>query len=467
MQPSSPRLSFDRGTLRIDGVARSAVQFALACGCDWDPRVDAWRCEAIRASAVERALKATYGADWTNAIEFLRAPALDASRLPSLRPEQTEAVTQWEKAGRRGQVIMPTGTGKTVVALAAIAAARVSTLIVAPIRDLMYQWHRRILKDLGYDAGVIGDNQHVIRPISVTTYDSAYIHMAQLGDRFEFLVFDEEHHLSGACVREAAILSAAPLRLGLTARPWRADGRHTELETLVGPVVYEMPFDAARRNRLADFDVIRIPVALHEEEQETFDRCSRLIRDVIAERRRQNPRFTRDDLCAEASADPEARHAMKAFFAKRAIEDRAHEKFRVLEDLFRLHSGSRVIVFAGSNQMAIDVSQRFLVPSLLAHSPKWERHAVLDGFANGEFPVVVANQVLDEGIDVPDAKIAVVLGGHASTRQALQRLGRILRRVGEARAVPYEVVCETSGETQRSRDRRRNDAYSRTRHRSI
>jgi superfamily II DNA or RNA helicase len=81
--------------------------------------------------------------------------------------------------------------------------------------------------------------------------------------------------------------------------------------------------------------------------------------------------------------------------------------------------------------------------------------------------VIVANKVLDEGVDVPEAKVAIVIGGHASTRQAKQRLGRILRRTGSAKAVLYEIVCQTTGETQRSRKRRSSDAYQRTLHRRL
>jgi superfamily II DNA or RNA helicase len=116
--------------------------------------------------------------------------------------------------------------------------------------------------------------------------------------------------------------------------------------------------------------------------------------------------------------------------------------------------------------MAIDVSRRFLVPTLLSHSRKKERREVLEGFAAGRFPVLVANQVLDEGVDVPAAKVAVVIGGLASTRQAKQRLGRILRRSGDARATLYEVVCQGTKE-ERSRKRRKSDAYDRVKRRKM
>jgi superfamily II DNA or RNA helicase len=106
------------------------------------------------------------------------------------------------------------------------------------------------------------------------------------------------------------------------------------------------------------------------------------------------------------------------------------------------------------------VSRRFLVPTMLSHSRNKERMEVLEGFAASRFPVLVANQVLDEGVDVPAAKVAVVIGGMGSTRQAKQRLGRILRRVGDARATLYEIVCEGTNDVERSRKRRRSDAYA-------
>jgi len=291
--------------------------------------------------------------------------------------------------------------------------------------------------------------------------------MANMGAGFGLLIFDEAHHLPGRCRREAAILSTAPMRLALTATPQRSDGLHTDLDWLVGPVCYDMPLSHAKGKTLADFDVVRIPVALDKHEQTLYDDCSQLIRQFIVEKRQDCPGYNWQDLCSESGADPQARKIQKAYYFKRSIEDRAAEKLRVLEDLFRLHADQSMIVFAGSNAMAIDVSQRFLVPTILSHTKKRERLAILDGFAQGLFPVLVANRVLDEGIDVPEAKVAVVIGGQASTRQAKQRLGRILRRAGHQRAVLYEVVCENTKEVQRSRKRRRSDAYQRTRHRRI
>ena len=110
------------------------------------------------------------------------------------------------------------------------------------------------------------------------------------------------------------------------------------------------------------------------------------------------------------------------------------------------------------------MSLRFLIPCLLNHCAKRERLDVLEGFAAGDYPAIVANQVLDEGVDVPAAKIAIVIGGMASSRQARQRLGRILRRSGNERAVLYEVVCAGTNEEVRSRQRRQHDTFDGTLH---
>jgi superfamily II DNA or RNA helicase len=395
----------------------------------------------------------------------------------TLRPEQQSASDAWRAAGCRGVVVMPTGTGKTEVALAIMAQTKVATLIVAPVRDLMHQWHRRILRGLGYDAGIVGDSHFNLQPITVTTYDSAYSRMPEMGDRFGLIIFDEAHHLPGRSYREAAMLCTAPMRLGLTATPERGDGRHVDLDTLVGPVVYRQDISDAKGRSLADYDIVRVPVALSDHEQNAYDQASRAVQSFFLQKQEdikakiavgeKPPVYNWQDLCGESGSDPAARAAQTAFHFKKSIENRATEKLRVIEDLFRLHAGERIIIFAGSNPMAIDVSKRFLVPTLLNHSRKKERREVLEGFAGNRFPVLVANQVLDEGVDVPAAKVAIVIGGTASTRQAKQRLGRILRRTGDVRATLYEIVCQGTNEEERSRKRRKSDAYVKMKRRKM
>lgn len=462
-----PNLAFQGGTLVLRGLSRLAIERVFSSiAWVWDSRVHAWRTDAIHYASVRSALVklATPIEDEVPTWKSIHWPAM---ALRTLRTEQQEAVSAWKRAGCRGNVVMPTGTGKTEVALNIMGQVAVSTLVVAPVRDLMYQWHRRIRQGLGYDAGIVGDNIFRVAPVSVTTYDSACIHMQRLGNQFQLIIFDECHHLPGPVRRDAACMCAAPMRLGLTATPERSDGRHVDLVTLIGPTVYQMEISRAKGKTLADYEIIRIPVHLSPAERRRYAAHSREVRSYMYQRRKEEPAFTWEKLCSQTNEDPEARRAMKAYLAKKSIEDRAEDKLRVLEDLFRLHVGQTCLVFAGSNAMARDVCRRFLIPCLLSHCGKQERMDVLDGLEQGIYPALVANRVLDEGVDLPEVKLAIVIGGSSSARQAKQRLGRILRKHGGIRATLYEIVTAETGEVDRSRRRRDSDAYEGTRHRRV
>jgi len=459
-------LEFRNGTLLLTGMPPNRVGKVFPAGPFlWDVRAGLWRADAIHYRAVVEKLR-EINALWQDEVPRWSTVRWPKSDLPTLRAEQKEAVAAWSR-DRRGCIVMPTGTGKTEVALAAIAEVALPTLVVAPVRDLMYQWHRRILERLGYDAGVIGDNVFRVRPVSVTTYDSACIHMEKFGNRFGILVFDECHHLPGTVRRDAALMSAAPCRLGLTATMERSDGAQADLTELIGPTVYDMPISAARGRSLAEYEVVRIPVQLSADEQIRYEECSRTVKYYVYERRKIDPNYGWEDLCAETGKTPEARQAMGAYHTKKSIEERAEEKLRVLEDLFSLHAGEPCLVFVGSNQMARDISRRFLIPCLLSHSDKKERLDVLRGLEDGTYPALVANRVLDEGVDLPEVKVAIVLGGSGSARQAKQRLGRVLRKSGNARAVLYEVVSRGTKEEKRSARRRDSDAFTKVRHRRM
>jgi superfamily II DNA or RNA helicase len=479
MSPTEPQqLDFHQGTLRLRGLTAAAIDLLTnEVPLVDDSRQRCWVCDAMHAATVCRLLgvppTAIDSAMNTEAVS--RTLEVATRRLPTLRDDQIHALDAFENGGRRGLVVMPTGTGKTVVALSLIARQATSTLIVVPVRDLMYQWHTRISETLGIDAGLIGDGVHRVSPISVTTYDSAAIHMPRIGDRFDMIVFDEVHHLAGPWRSDAARMSMASARLGLTATPPTAPDRVALLHELVGPTLYRQAIEQASGKTLAEYTVRRIPVRMDDTETNAYRNYGKTIQQFVACCREENPDFQWDDtykIVADAKSKPElamaAGAALRAFRAKRKIEEQTQAKFRVLEDLFRLHAGTPVIVFTGSNVMARRIAVRFMVPCLLSHCAKRERKDLIAGFAEGRYPVLVANRVLDEGVDLPAVKTAIVLGGMASTRQAIQRLGRVLRRspTGEA-AQLYEIVTEDSNEVQRSRDRRRNTAYQLKTRRSL
>jgi superfamily II DNA or RNA helicase len=452
-RPVAP-VEFDRGSLLLAAPRNAQVPRYLA----WDERVGAWRTEALNHARLrEDAAEYRLSLD-DRAERFFDCPPLRPA-LPPLRADQEAAIAAWEQAGRRGVIVKPTGTGKTEIALTIIARHRVSALIVAPLRDLMYQWQRRIRAGLGFDAGVLGDGRHEIWPITVTTYDSAWIHMKEMGNRYQLVVYDEAHHLPGASLHESALDCLAPMRLGLTATPERVDGRERLLDSLIGPVAFREEIPAAKGRTLADYSLVRVPIHLAADEQAEFDRCSRTVRTYIADRRREDRGFEWTDLTRLARADPDAREVLRAYRRKLAILHRSTEKLRVVEDILRLHPDEQCVIFTASNRMALDVSARFLIPALTAHSDKRERNAVLDAFARGGIRALAACEVLNEGWDAPDLKVGVVLGGEKGVKEAVQRIGRLLRRSGDRAARLYEVVVQETPDVARARRRGRSDAY--------
>ena len=450
----SARLAFDRGSLRLDAPRTARVPPYLT----WDERVAAWRTEALNHAQL-REEAARYRLDLEDdALRYFPAPGL-TSALPVLRTDQEAALAAWETAGYRGVVVKPTGTGKTEIALTAIARLRVAALIVAPLRDLMYQWQRRIKQGLGVEAGILGDGRREVWPVTVTTYDSAWIHMKDIGNRYPLVVYDEAHHLPGPSLHESALDCLAPMRLGLTATLERADGRERLLERLIGPVVYREEITEAKGRTLADYVLIRVPVHLEPGEQQEFDRLSTRVREYLVARRREQPDFGWTDVTRLARTEPDAKEVLRAYRRKLALIHRSGEKLRVVEDVLRLHPDEQCVIFTASNRMALDVSARFLIPALTAHSDKHERNAVLDAFARGTIRALVACEVLNEGWDAPTLKVGVVIGGEKGVKEAVQRIGRLLRKSGDRTARLYEVVVQETPDVARSRRRGRTSAF--------
>jgi superfamily II DNA or RNA helicase len=127
--------------------------------------------------------------------------------------------------------------------------------------------------------------------------------------------------------------------------------------------------------------------------------------------------------------------------------------------VLREHSGpeDKAIIFTEYNDLVYTISREFLVPFITYTTPKDERQENLAKFRSGEYRAIVTSKVLDEGVDVPDANISVILSGSGSRREFVQRLGRILRKKGDKKAVLYEIVSQGTME-EGSSTRRRHEA---------
>ena len=120
-----------------------------------------------------------------------------------------------------------------------------------------------------------------------------------------------------------------------------------------------------------------------------------------------------------------------------------------------------MLIFTNDNQTVYRISRRFFIPAITHQTKVKERHSLLQAFNAGEFPFLVTSKVLNEGVDVPAANVAVVLSGSGSVREHVQRLGRILRRAEGKQAILYEVVAEDTAERYVSQRRTQHSAYQR------
>lgn len=155
------------------------------------------------------------------------------------------------------------------------------------------------------------------------------------------------------------------------------------------------------------------------------------------------------------------RSAFRAYRHQRRIALASRAKLEALWDILVTHHDERILVFTEDNETVYRISRQFLLPALTHQTRPAERKALLEGFAEGSLRVLVTAKVLNEGVDVPEASVGVVLSGSGSVREHVQRLGRILRRREGKRAVLYEVVSEVAAEAGISERRRQHEAYGR------
>jgi superfamily II DNA or RNA helicase len=284
--------------------------------------------------------------------------------------------------------------------------------------------------------------------VTVSTYDSAYLRADEVGGDFGLVVFDEVHHLGGEGYRDIARLLAAPARLGLTATFERPDGAHEVVEELVGPRVSRLDVDDLAGEHLADYDIKRIEVSLSGAERRRYDEAQETFVDYLRTSNldmRSGADYQK--LVMRSGNDPRAREALLAKQRARRVMMNADAKVDALERILNRHRDDRVIVFTAHTDLVYRLSERFLLPAITNETGAEERREILERFREGTYSRVVTANVLDEGVDVPDANVAVVLSGSGSEREFTQRLGRILRPKSDGRrALLYEVVTEETAE---------------------
>jgi superfamily II DNA or RNA helicase len=453
------RLVFEEGTLLIEGLSEGDAPGLP--GVQFDHRARRFRAEAIQYRAIVEHLR-HHKIPYTDNARDYEPVGWKIRVAKEAFPHQTEGLAAWWDGGRKGRgvVVLPTGTGKTHLANLAIEKAGRPTLVVTPTIDLMNQWYDELSLSFATEVGLLGGGYYDVRPLTVTTYDSAYMNMDRLGNKFGLIVFDECHHLPGPTYSMAAVCALAPFRLGLTATPERADNAHTQLDYLIGPIVYRREITQLRGRFLADYRTETLYVSLSDEERFQYETSRELYRaflqDSGIDMRRPN---AWSQFLFMAHRSPEGRQAFLAHRKQRELALAAPAKLSLLGHLLDRHNGDRILIFTHDNATVYKIARRFLVPVITHQTKTKERRDVLLRFNSGTYPIVATSRVLNEGVNVPEANVAVVLSGSATVREHVQRLGRILRKSGDKEALLYEVVTRGTVEEFASNRRRQHSAY--------
>ncbi|ACV49251.1 MULTISPECIES: DEAD/DEAH box helicase family protein [Halomicrobium] len=317
-----------------------------------------------------------------------------------LRDYQADWVQRFQEQGS-GVFVGPPGSGKTVATMGVMEAVGGETLILVPSRELASQWRDELLLHTDLDESQIGEyhgGEKAIRPVTIATYRTAGMdrHRKLFDERrWGLIVYDEVQHIPADVARRSARLQGKH-RLGLTATPVREDDKEEEIFTLVGPPIgtdWSALFDAGFVQE-PEVQIRQIPWSDDEVADEYVS--------AVGHGRRQT-----------AATNP--------------------AKIDEIRHLLTEHPHAKALVFVEYLDQGEAIAAELDVPFISGETRHAERERLFDEFRRNERDTLVISRVGDEGIDLPDAELAIVASGlGGSRRQGAQRAGRTMRPVGDA-----------------------------------
>lgn len=312
----------------------------------------------------------------------------------ALRAYQEEAVRAMQ-TGVQGSIVAPCGSGKTVLACAAIAAIDQPTLVIVHTKDLLDQWRDAVRRILKIEPGVVGQGRDEPGPITIATVQTLVRHtsLEQLGDLFGCVIVDECHHVPVSTFQTVLAELPARYRFGLTATPFREDGLTALIDWSFGDRLFEIAHDDLIAERFLVRPEVQVVTTGFSYTDEPYDHnacMTRLVSDA-----------DRNDLIAELA------------------ETSAHQSHSTLV------LSNRIAHCRHLAQLIWDrgVSAEALVGPMGVR----ERSAVLDRFKTGQTRVLVATTLADEGLDVKRLSRVILAFPCRARGRTVQRLGRLMR----------------------------------------
>ena len=338
-----------------------------------------------------------------------------------LRAYQKEAVETFyaggSERGGSGVVVLPCGSGKTMIGLGVMEACATMTLVLTTNITALRQWRQELIdktdiapEDVGEYSGEVKE----IKPVTIATYNILTYRKHKTGpfphfdlfnrENWGLVIYDEVHLLPAPVFRYTADIQAKR-RLGLTATLIREDGRETDVFSLIGPKKYDVPWkDLERQGWIASATCTEIRTHLPQ--------------DIRIE------------------------YATKGTRKKYRIASENPAKIDVVERLLAMHRGDLVLVIGQYLRQLETIAKEFNVPIITGKVSNEDREHLYRAFRKGEIKLLVVSKVANFAVDLPDANVAIQVSGTFGSRQEeAQRLGRILRpKSNGSSACFYSIV---------------------------
>ena len=362
--------------------------------------------------------------------------SFDLKDTVEVRDYQKDSVDAFLSSGGYGTIVLPCGSGKTIVGIETAVRLKTNTLILCPNVSSVHQWIRELLDKTTLTEDQIGEysgEKKTIKPVTVCTYqvltyrtknekaeetDPVYPHFSLFSDNnWGLVIYDEVHMLPAPVFRITAELQSI-YRLGLTATLIREDGREDEVFSLVGPKRYDTPWaELTQKGYIAKAycHEVRIPLP-HTLELEY----------ALA---------TKKDKYRIASQNP--------------------LKIKVAQEILKNHQGESIIIIGQYLEQLQVFKEHFGYPMITGSTSNKKRDELYDKFRRGEEKVMIVSKVANFAVDLPDASVAIEISGSFGSRQEeAQRLGRILRPKARDSHF-YTIVTEYSQEEEFASNRQK------------
>ena len=396
---------------------------------------------------------------------------LSSANPVALYPWQKRALDSWTKKGYIGVIEAVTGAGKTHVAMAAMIDHILNgwkVVIVVPSVSLQDQWYKKIhdlIQELPneYVIARMGGGQSLPaqRPDVLVAVINSAARYRLLTEGNKGLIIADECHRYGAQQWAQALEQGFERRMGLTATFEREDdGIEKYLRPYFGEVCYSLGYSEALREQvIANFSIAFIGVSFNHQEEAEYkghDETCKKMRSKLIEKYHvsETPygEFIKDviRLSQGGNSDGEAticaRRYMTSFSKRRQVIANAANKIACLKTLIPcVQTAERTILFSQTKAAAEDAVKLLLDGGLNAKvlssdMTMQERKCVFADFEEGVEDVVAAPLLLDEGVDVPAADLAIILASSRSNRQMIQRMGRVLRKKPDERLARVAII---------------------------